>query len=167
MWGDTVKQSPECGRQYSGGLQWWNQPTPHSSSYIPGLDMPTILLEEKQNLSPKPSCGSYCFYSPSSLPRTSAQLSFGSTASGKLLPSQSSMTCNQICANSETSPSGSACRVPLSSSLLSHGPPALVPSSMFFAALSSSAHLWFHHSTLGLTKSPPTCTSFSGLLSPT
>lgn len=102
-----------------------------------------------------------------SLPRTSAQLSFGSTASGKLLPSRSSMTCNQICANSETSPSGSACRVPLSSSLLSHGPPALVPSSMFFAALSSSAHLWFHHSTLGLTKSPPTCTSFSGLLSPT
>ena len=38
-----------------------------------------------------------------SLTRTSAQLSFGSTASGKLLPSQSSMTCNQICANSETS----------------------------------------------------------------
>lgn len=38
-----------------------------------------------------------------SLTRTSAQLSFGSTDSGKLLPSWPSMTCNQICANSETS----------------------------------------------------------------
>ena len=37
-----------------------------------------------------------------SLTRTSAQLSFGSTDSGKLLPSRPSMTCNQICANSET-----------------------------------------------------------------
>lgn len=64
MWEDTVKQCPKCGRQYSGGLKWWNQSTPHSSSYIPGLEIPTILLEEKQNLSSKPSCGSYCFYSP-------------------------------------------------------------------------------------------------------
>ena len=72
VWLDTVNQSPKCGHQCSGGLQWWNWPTPHPLAISQVWKYQLFCWEEKKTSpGPKPSCGSYCFYS-STLTRTSA-----------------------------------------------------------------------------------------------
>lgn len=108
--------------------------------------------EKKTSPGPKPSCGSYCFYSPT-LTRT-LQLSFGPIASGKLLPLKAIHGPETKSVPPLKPPlNAGAWRAPLPSSLQSNRPPALVPSdhsSVFFAASSFSAHLLLFSLYLGI-----------------
>lgn len=153
VWLDTVKQSPKCGHQCSGGCSGGTGPrlTPLAISQVWKYQL-FCWEEKKTSPGPKPSCGSYCFYSPT-LTRT-LQLSFGPIASGKLLP----LKATHGPATKSVPPlkpplNAGAWRAPLPSSLQSNRPPALVPSdhsSVFFAASSLSAHLLLFSLYLGI-----------------